>query len=295
MFCFLSGTLLIALGTSGQPAQQASRSLLDRYSEQAQEAMAAKDWETAAKLLETLARLAPNVPEIQANLGIAYYSQNRIFDAASAFERALKLDPKMPRAATVLGLCYAEMGRKGKAAALLEPAFRKPADRETGRLAGLSLQRAYAAMGLHSQAGAVSEELLKRFPSDPEIIFNASRLHAERSYELITQLMQSSPNSVWVHYATAQVHESLQHFDLAIAEYKIILEMEPRLPGVHFRLGRALLQNSKERSSLDGALHEFEQELALSPQNSDAEYEIGGVDYPISYVRWTENRNLHSF
>jgi predicted Zn-dependent protease len=53
--------------------------------------------------------------------------------------------------------------------------------------------------------------------------------------------------------------------------------MEPRLPGIHFRLGRAILQSSKEINAIDAALHEFELELAIAPQNSDAEYEIGEI------------------
>jgi len=53
----------------------------------------------------------------------------------------------------------------------------------------------------------------------------------------MTQLMQAAPGSVWLHYATAEVHASLQRYDLAIVEYRNVLEMEPRMPGIHFRLG----------------------------------------------------------
>ncbi len=45
--------------------------------------------------------------------------------------------------------------------------------------------------------------------------------------------------------------------------------------------------------------YEKELELRLSrsygPGRYDAEYEIGGVDYPMAYVRWTENRNMQEF
>jgi tetratricopeptide (TPR) repeat protein len=260
-------------------AQGASQSENDPeiISRQAQEAMAAKDWPAATKSLEKLAEQAPNVSEIQANLGLAYYSQNRVMEAAKAFERALKLNPKMQRADMMLGLCYAELGRNREAVPILSSAFRRPADKQMGRLVGLDLQRAYAGLEQYDKAIAVADELLKRYPNDPEIIFQSSRLHADRAYELMNHLMQGSPDSVWVHYAKAEVHASLQHHDLAIMEYRKVLEMEPRMPSIHFRVGREILQGSKETNAVDAALHEFELELAISPENSDAEYEIGEI------------------
>src|SRR5438034_8783654 len=45
----------------------------------------------------------------------------------------------------------------------------------------------------------------------------------------------------------------------------------PRMPGIHFRLGRAIMQSSKETNAVEQALHEFELELEISPDNSDAD------------------------
>jgi len=239
--------------------------------------MAAKDWAVAVKSLEVLAGLAPGVSEVQANLGLAYYSDNRILEASKAFERALKLNPKMTQAETMLGLCYAELGRNQQAIVILASAFRHPSDKQMGRLIGLDLQRAYEGLQQQDKAMAVADELLKRYPNDPEILFHSSRLYADRAYELMTQLMRVAPSSVWLHYATAEVHASLQRYDLAIGEYRNVLAMEPRMPGIHFRLGRAILQGSKGPNAVEQALQEFELELNISPDNSDAEYEIGEI------------------
>jgi tetratricopeptide (TPR) repeat protein len=278
LFCFCYVLAFDGI-TESVVAQQTNRpeNHLEILSKQAQEAMEAKDWPAAKESLEKLAELAPNASEIQANLGLVYYSQNQVSEAAKAFERALKLNPKMARAEMMLGLCYAELGRHRQAVPILAPAFRRPPDRQIGRLLGLDLQRAYAGLHQYEKAVAVAEELLHRYPNDPEILFQSSRLNADRAYELMSQLMQGSPDSVWVHYARAEVHESSQRHDLAIVEYKKVLEMEPGMPGIHFRIGRAILQTSKETNATDAALHEFEQELATSPENSDAEYEIGEI------------------
>jgi len=275
---FAIGCVSIILWAGTLWAGQANQEELESYSRQAQQAMAQQDWQTATRALEKLAELTPNVPEVQGDLGLAYYSQGRILEAAQAFERTLKLNPKMTQARLTLGLCYAELGRNQEAVSILEPACRHPPDSQVGRLIGLSLQRAYAAEGQHLRAMTVAEELLKRYPNDPEILFQASRLHADRAYQTMRQLMQADPNSAWVHYATAEVHESLQHYDLATAEYQRALEMQPRLPGVHFRLGRVLLESSKDSKTVDEALSEFQKDLAIDPENSDAEYEIGEIN-----------------
>ena len=275
-FCFLVLSLGFTLPET-LPAQQANESELAQYSEQAERAIGAKDWAAAARALEKLAQLSPDVPQVQGNLGMAYYSLSRILEASQAFERALKLNPKMAQAELMLGLCYAELGRNKEAVSILEPAFHHPADQKLGKLIGLDLQRAYAGLGHYAKAVGVSDELLSRYPNDPEILFHASRLYADRAYQTMTQLIQANPNSVWVHYANAEVHESLQRFDLAIAEYGRVLEMEPRMPGIHLRIGEALLRTPKDPKLVDEALSEFQQELAIAPQSADAEYEIGEI------------------
>ncbi len=151
-------------------AQKVNQSEIETTSKQAQEAMAAKDWAVAVKSLEKLAGLAPGVSEVQANLGLAYYSNNRILEASKALERALKLNPKMTQAETMLGLCYAELGRNRQSVVILASAFRHPSDMQMGRLIGLDLQRAYEGLQQHDKAMAVADELLKRYPNDPEIL-----------------------------------------------------------------------------------------------------------------------------
>jgi hypothetical protein len=69
IFIFVD-SLIVARGMQSQPAGDAA---LDRYSADAERAMAAHDWPAAAKALQQLARQAPGVPEVHANLGLAYY------------------------------------------------------------------------------------------------------------------------------------------------------------------------------------------------------------------------------
>ncbi len=250
---------------------------MERYSQQASQAMSSKNWPEAASSLEKLARMAPNVAEVQGNLGLVYYAQNRVFDAAQAFERALKLNPKMDQARMMLGLCNSELGRNEEAIQLLAPAFARASDDATVRMIGLGLQRAYAAQADYDKASQVTSQLLKRFPKDPEILFQTSRLYAVRSYRLMKELIELPADSPWAHYANGEVYESMGQYDTAIAECRTVVKMAPQLPGIHFRIGKIMLQKSQAPQSLEEAQHEFEMELAVSPQNSEAEYELGEI------------------
>jgi len=266
--------LCVCPGITAQTAQEAQ---IQSYSRKADQALAAKDLDGAAAALQELARLTPNVPEVHANLGMVYYTQGRTTQAAESFQRALQLNPHIANAESMLGVCFAELGHNQQAVRILEPAFRHPPDKGMGRLVGLDLQKAYAGLGQYAEASNVFDELLSRYPDDPEILYFASRLYADRADHAMQQLVAIAPRSVWVAQAKAAVRESLKEYDLAIIEYRTALRINPRQPGVHYRLGRVLLLRSKDSGAREEARHEFEQELTIQPQSSDAEYEIGEI------------------
>ena len=170
----IGAVVVVLIAKSVLCAQPAVEETLERYSAEAEKAMAARDWPAAGKALQNLARLAPGVPEVHANLGLAYYSQNLVSQAAAEFEKALSINPKIARAGWMLGLCDAELGRNEAAIKLLEPAWRHPPDQASARLIGLDLLRAYAASNDFGRASGLGEELLKRFAKDPEVVYQVS-------------------------------------------------------------------------------------------------------------------------
>ena len=268
----------LSLGLSVAAAsQEVDRAEIDRYSREAEEALANKNLQKAATALEKLAQLTPNVAEVHGNLGMVYYTEGQYSKAAVSFQQALKLDSKMTTAELMLGICLAELGRHKEAVPLLEPAYQHPPDPEIARLIGLELQRAYWGLREYAKANAVSDELLTRYPKDPEVLYYASRLHADQALRSMFQLIREAPESSWVRRARAEVFESQRDYALAIKEYQIILRMDPQLPGVNFQLGRVLLLSSESEATRNEAMKAFEAELAIDPQNSDAWYEIGEI------------------
>ena len=255
-----------------------NESELDHYSDIARQALAAKKWDAAVQALEHLAQLAPTVPEVHANLGLAYYSEGRATEALASFERAQKLNPRLPQLPAMIGLCKADLGRCSEAIDLLNPVFQRPPDRETERLTGLHLLHCYSQLKKPAEALATGERLYQHFPTDSEIIYHLSRLHADRSSELMTTLLHTAPDSAWMHYANAQIQESLDRSSVAMQEYRHALERNPQMAEVHYKLGRLILADSRTPDALERAKHEFEQELVISPVNADAEYELGEID-----------------
>jgi tetratricopeptide (TPR) repeat protein len=251
---------------------------LDRYSDQARQALAAKNWSEAAQALEHLTQLAPKVPEVHANLGLAYFFEGRPAEALASLERARQLNPQLPQLEPMIGLAKAELGQCADAIKILAPTFSHPSDSDTGRLSGLHLLRCYSQMKQPDKALITGETLLTRYPSDPEILYQLSRLHAERSSDLMSALLRTAPDSAWMHYANAQVQESLDRPDTAAQEYHHALEKDPAMLGVHYKLGRLILRGSRTPEAVEKAKREFQQELALSASNADAEFELGEID-----------------
>jgi tetratricopeptide (TPR) repeat protein len=270
-------------GTSGAAAPDNKQSSMPtpdiaQLSSDAKSALEAGEWLTAAAALEQLAKLRPKVAEVHANLGLAYYFLGRPSQAMDSFVRALKLKPELPQAKVMIGICQAELGHNTEAIAILAPAFRKPFDPKIDRLIGLHLERAYSELKQFGKAVTTGEELLRRYPDDAEILFQVSRFYADRSFQLMSDLMRTAPDSAWVHYANAQVQDSLARYDLARQEYENVVKRQPAMPGVHYRLGRVILLGSPlTPESIEEATREFEQELANDARNADAEYELGEI------------------
>ncbi len=268
--CLIS--IALCLAGYGRDSQQ------DHLSETAKQALAARQWDEAARALEQLLPLAPDVAEVHANLGLAYFFGGKATEALASFERARRLNPKLPDVDAMIALSKAELGRCGEAIAGLNSAFDHPPDADIGRLSGLHLLRCLAELKQPEKEMQIGEKLNERFPNDPEILYQLSRVHAERSSELMSNLLRVAPDSAWMQYANAQVQESLDRPEAAAQEYRNALKSNPRMAGVHYKLGRLILSGSRTPDSLAQAKSEFEQELAVAGNNADAEYELGEID-----------------
>ena len=268
-------------------AQQTT--LRERYFQEGEKALAEKRLADAAKAYEKLTQLDPKTAEVQAKLGLIYYQQGRFAEAVPAFRQALKLKPGLPNVDILLAMCHSELGRYAEALPALEKGFRHPPDADVRRSIGLQLQRSYVGLQHHHQAAEVALELSRLYPEDPEVLYHTGRLYGDFAYLTMQKLSRVAPDSVWIHQAAGEAHESQGHDDLAIGEYRKVLSMDPGRPGIHFRLGRVLLARAQGARSQDEALKEFEQELQLDSTSATAAYEAGEIHRKIGQLDKAQN------
>jgi tetratricopeptide (TPR) repeat protein len=262
-------------------AQRAGAAQLQRYSQEGEKALAAGRYDEAAQAYEKLRELAPGMAEAHARLGLIYFQQGRFEQAVTSLRQAAKLKPTLPNTELLLAMALSELGRYREAAPALEKGFKLATDPALKRASGLQLQRAYTGLRQDDKAVEVALELTRLYPKDPETLYHSARLFANYAYLSTVKLSEVAPDSLWLRLAAGEAYESQGRLDAAIREYKEVLSLQPNRPGVHYRIGRALLALAKQPAdgavSEPEALREFEQELRLDPTNANAAYEAGEI------------------
>lgn len=272
---------LIGLGLTCLLLQLASAqdSALDQQYEAAQRALADGNYPEAQRAFEQLAQAHPEIAEIHANLGLIYFQERKFGEAVPELRRALKLKPALANSATILAMSLSELGRYSEALPGLEKGFRST-DSETKRMCGLQLERAYTGLMQNRRAVEIAFEMNRLYPDDPEVLYNNGKIFGNFAFLSMQKLSQVAPGSVWTHEAAAEAYESQGSYSSAIGEYRTVLGLEPKRPGIHYRLGRTLLARFRGTSSaedLAAAVKEFELELTLDPLNANSAYELAEV------------------
>src|SRR5438094_8976173 len=178
--------------------------------------------------------------EVHANLGAIYFQERKFDKAVPALRQAINLNPRLVKSVTLLAISLSELGRYSEALPGLEKGFHASSDSAVKRMCGLQLERTYTGMQRHDKAMEVAIELNRLYPEDPEVLYHTGRLFGDVAYQTMRKLSWVAPDSVWLHQAAGEAHESQGHYDLASGEYRKVLSMDPRRPGIHFRLGRVV-------------------------------------------------------
>jgi len=77
--------------------------------------------------------------------------------------------------------------------------------------------------------------------------------------------------------ASAEIFEVQGRYDEAASEYRRAIALNPKAPGLHYDLGRALLMQSHGPVALENARGEFEAERQLSPEDAATEFQLGQI------------------
>jgi tetratricopeptide (TPR) repeat protein len=265
-------TLVLPIGIAGA-GQQPDPAVLQQHAQEGERALAQGRYADAEKAYEALRKLSPSTAEVHARLGLIYFQQGKFSDAVAPLRQAIKLKPGLPKVDTLLAMSLSELGQYGEALAGLQKGFKQADDPVLRRMAGLHLQRAYTGLARDREAVEVALALSRLHPEDPEILYHSGRLFANFAYLQTIRLAEVAPDSVWMHQAAGEANESQGLHDAALREYKRVLELAPRRPGIHFRIGRALLARGGAGDEGE-ARAAFEEELRVDPTDANAAYEL---------------------
>ena len=199
----------------------------------------------ASSLAQVPARVSPKTPSV---------------DASSSAERGISLAAK---------------GRCGEALPLLKKSASHLADKQLKYRAVMSTAR--CAMSLDQTDTAVEALLLlnREFPHDPDVLFTSTHLYSELASRAAQDLAATAPTSHQAEQLEAEAFESQGNWDKAIAQYKKILDQDPKASDIHYRLGRIYLSQSPPDT--ENAKSEFAEELKINPDNASAEFMLGEI------------------
>lgn len=273
------------------PAQTPERKAIQEHYLRAQEAQRSGQNEAAIKEFREILRLDPNNAEAHANLGVIAYTQREYGEAASEFQAALKLRPSLWKAQAFLGMCELRIGHSQTSKEMLEASFPHLPDGDLKSQAGRDLISIYGQRGDLARALQIVQALERTEPNDPDLLYTAYRTYTDLAAGTLAKLAQVAPNSAQIHRILAQAEQSQDDFPGAIAQYRRALEIDPRLQGLHFELGQAILEDSTAEPSRQEAEKEFRLALADNPADAYSYYMLG----EIAWLRAQPDRALENY
>jgi superkiller protein 3 len=205
--------------------------------------------------------------------GIADFNRG---DYKSAGE-ILRQFPADPSARAFLALTQSATGKCEAALPELGRQFPAKGSANLRRLAGLALAQCRIAAKQFLSAAPVVAQLEKEFPTDADVLYVAASFHMKAWNDAIYRMYQTAPASFRVNQLSAEVFETQGRYTEAIGEYRKAIAKNPNAIDLHYRLARAILQQSHEPGALEAALTEFEAELALNPSDAVAEYQVAEI------------------
>lgn len=257
---------------------QSGRLDFEAHLAKAEKAYTAHNWGVAVQEYGVLAKLAPNNAQVLARLGAAYQKLGRLSRARDSLNAALKLDPRLPDVGVVLAFVEIGLGEYSKAVPLLEEALDNPRDDLPVRIAGGERLVDLDFVLRRQDRGLIAlQKLRKLAPDDPDILYTASRVYSGMWKSVVERMYAKVPNSYRTHQVLAEAAEAKGNLPEAAKEYRLVLKIQPGLPGIHYQLGRIILQSSSSPDAAEQALAEFQEELKIDPRDVPANTEMGEI------------------
>ena len=218
----------------------------------------------------------PDNLDAQANLGVLLYFQSRQSEALEHLRKAIQLNPNLPRIQALLGLCEYQLGQLDAARADLSAAMGNLPDPKLRKEVGLTLVEIDTAKQDLPAAAVTIARLRDEAPTDPEILYASYRIHTDLAGEALLTLSLAAPQSGQMQQAIAHELERIRDLPGAIAALRKAIAVDPNLPGIHFELAEAL-HGSDSQADRAQAEHEYTIALEKNPRETQAAVRLGDL------------------
>lgn len=191
----------------------------------------------------------------------------------------------------------AHSGHCKQALAPLRRMIPQIADKTVKYNARISLVRCAMALDEEQAAADVLLQLKHDEPDNPEVLYLATHYFSELGMRAAQQLQARAPGSYQARRLEAEALESQGKNDEAAVIYRKILEENPKIPGIHYRLGQIALDRAGSGGSTDEVKREMQSEVEVDPSNASAQFVLGELarragDWNEAIARFSQAANL---
>jgi tetratricopeptide (TPR) repeat protein len=219
----------------------------------------------------------PEDVEAHANLGVVLFFANQCLEATAHLNRALKAEPNLEKLRALLGVCEMREGKSEQARADLEHALPAITDPKTRALIDNNLVALYYTEGDLKLASNVADELLHMDQNNVDVLYMTYQIHMHIALAARNALATIAPDSGRMHQMMAEHFINEGDTADAITQYEQALVKDPALPGVHYELAEALMQDTRDNASLAKAVALLKAALTETPDNASVEAKLGDV------------------
>jgi tetratricopeptide (TPR) repeat protein len=239
------------------------------HARRANEFLKANEPAKAIPEFEALVAAQPDNVDAQANLGVLLYFQGRHSDAEGHLRKAIEINPNIPKIQALLGLCEYQLGKLDAARADLSAAVGSLSDPKFRKEVGLAIIEIETAQRDLAAAATTLATLRRQDPTDPELLYVDYRIHSDLAGEALLSLSLAAPQSAQMQQAIAHELERIRDLPGAIAAFRKAIAIDPNLPGIHFELAEAL-HGSDSQTDRTQAEQEYTTALERNPHEVQA-------------------------
>ncbi|HXW57716.1 MAG TPA: tetratricopeptide repeat protein [Candidatus Cybelea sp.] len=232
--------------------------------------------EATAEYRKLLA-LDPDNVTAHSNLGLAYYMQRDYARAAAEFEIALHHQPDLLNIVALCGLSEAQSGDNSNAVVHLNRAFAEVREPSLRMATGRQLYRIFVESGDLVRASEVIVQLQRIDPSDVDVLYAEHQVYSLLAYRAFESLARVDPDSGRMYEIQGDEMAQVRNVPGAIAAYRLAIQHNPHLTGVHFALGEALSASHSPEQQAE-AESEYKKALGDDPWDEKAECRLGNIE-----------------